>query len=329
MRGHFRAAAFVGYVAVASILAGEVTVRVLYDHFRNHNMEMWRYASDLKQPLESEGLPFHHFPNKSGTYYGAEISTNSFGFRDREYDWDNPAGRKRIVFLGDSFTLGWGVEFDSTFSKCLERMLNGADRDVEVINMGVGNYNTTMEVELFKLKGLDLNPDMVILMYFINDPEPVPEQKSAVTYQAIKHSYFFAFLFDRFVRLRPRIAETFEWSAYYRMLYSTENAGNLAMNTASVKELVRLCRDREIRLLIVNIPELHNFLAYPFSYATDYIEELAAEADVPFLDLLPALSEYEPESLWVSPEDPHANTLANAVIAEEIYSKILEGGYLD
>jgi lysophospholipase L1-like esterase len=265
----------------------------------------------------------------SGTYYGAEISTNSFGFRDKEYDRDRPAGRRRIVFLGDSFTLGWGVKAEDTFSKRLERMLNGVHEGVEVINMGVGNYNTTMEVELFRLKGLDLDPDMVILMYFINDPEPVPEQRSPLTYQAIKHSYFFAFLFDRSVRLRSRISETFEWSSYYRMLYSDENAANLATNTASVKELAQLCRERDITLLIANIPELHELSGYPFSYATDYIEELAAEADVPFIDLLPALSEYEPESLWVSPEDPHANALANAVIAEEIYSKILEGGYLD
>lgn len=329
MRGYGRALALVGYIALFCVIAGEIGIRALYGSFRDYSMEVWRYAADLKQPMNDERLPFHHVPNRCGTYYGEEISTNSFGFRDRECGMCKPLGKRRIVCLGDSFTLGWGVQLEQTFSKCLERMLNETDSGFEIINMGIGNYNTTMEVELFKSKGLRLQPDMVILAYFINDTEPIPEQKSATAYWAIRHSYFFAFLFGRFVRLRSRFLKAFEWSTYYRGLYSSANSANLAMNTASFRELARLCDDNDIRLLVVNIPELHDVSAYPFSYATDYIRDLAAESSVPFMDLLPALSGYEPESLWVSLEDPHANARANAVIAEQIYDRILEEGYFE
>lgn len=98
-----------------------------------------------------------------------------------------------------------------------------------------------------------------------------------------------------------------EWEVYYHSLYSSENAENLAMNTESVHELIDLCNDNHISLLIANVPELHCFEDYRFSYATDYIRGLAQETNVPFIDLLLPFSKFVPESLWVSPDDLHAN----------------------
>ena len=283
---------------------------------------MWRYAAEIKQPLPYKDLPFYHFPNREGHYYGVSIKTNSLGLRDFEYSIEKPENVKRIIFLGDSFTFGWGVPIDSLYSKQVEKMLNGKDGKVEVINMGVGNYNSIMEVELFKLKGLELDPDMVVLMYFINDTEPVPQIKSRVEYYLLRHSYFMAFLFDRLVKIKTHFDKDFEWSKYYRSLYSDENAENMAATKKAIEELIKICSKNDIKLLIVNIPELRSLKDYQFSEATEYIQSLAEEQKVPFLDLLPALVGHEEESLWVSPEDPHASELANGIIAAEIYNKI-------
>lgn len=317
-----------GCVVVFCLFIGEIIVRVFYKRLHNYNMEMWRYASELKQPLPYTQLPFHHFPDKEGRYYGVNIKTNSFGLRDYEYNIEKPEGKKRIIFLGDSFTLGWGVPLETLFSKQIERMLNKRGNNYEVINMGAGNYNSTMETELFKLKGLGLNPDLVILMYFINDVEPVPRKISTPEYIVKKHSYFFAFLFDRYVKLRLRFDRDFEWSKYYSSLYSVENLKSLASNKESIKELIRLCKKNNIKLLIVNIPELRVLREYPFSFATEYIKGLAEETNVPFLDLLPSFAGHEPESLWTNLEDPHANAKANSITAQVIYKKILNEGLI-
>jgi len=328
MKTFLRGVAFVIYVVVACAVGGEIVVRGLYDSFRNYNMEMWRYASDLKKPLDRENLPFHHWPNKRGTYYGAEIATNSLGFRDGGVEAPKPSDEQRVVFIGDSFTLGWGVESDETFSSELERLLNRGAGGYRTINMGVGNYNTIMEVELFKWKGLELDPDLVILMYFVNDVEAVPARKSALGYALVKHSYFSAFLFDRFTRLRSRLMEARRWNEYYAALYSSENAGNVEANAKSTNELIALCGQRGTGLLIVSIPDLHQLEDYPFTYATEHIRALAEAGGVPFLDLRPALAGYEPQTLWVSPEDHHANVMANGVIAEQIYGTIQSEGLL-
>jgi len=313
---------FVGYVTVICFVGGEMAVRIFYGHLRDYNMEMWRYAADLKQPLKNMNLPFHHFPNKEGTYYGAVIKTNSLGLRDREYNPQKPEGAKRVILLGDSFTMGWGVASEDLYSKRLERILNSSGGSYEAINMGTGNYNTVMELELFKWKGLALAPDLVILMFFLNDTEPVPRERTGLTYAVVGHSYFASFLFDRLTRLRSRFLRNFEWSTYYRDLYSSKNSASLAAAARATREIVGLCNQRGIRLLIVNIPELRELEPYQFGYATDYIRGLAEEARVPFLDLLPALRPYPPQSLWVSNEDPHANSKANAIIAQAIYEKI-------
>jgi len=282
---------------------------------------MWRYAAEIKKPLRYENLPFHHFPYKEGNYYGVNIKTNSMGFRDYEYDIKKPLGKKRIVVLGDSFTLGWGVPFNDLFTKQLERMINQYDDRVEVINLGTGNYNSIMEVELFKLKGLILNPDLVILMYFINDAEPIPRRMTAMEYFFKKHSFLFGFLFDRFIKLKIIFDRNFDWRQYYRQLYDRESDA-LRMNKKSLIELCKICREQNIRLLIVNIPELHRLKEYPFAFVTNYIQTLADEEKVPFVDLLSAFADCDPQSLWVSSEDPHANSKANSIIATEIYKKI-------
>src|SRR5512134_166244 len=72
-------------------------------------------------------------------------SINADGFRDREFPVERGAAA-RIVALGDSVTFGWGVPAEDAWPKQLERLL-AADGgpDPEVLNLGVGGYNTRQE----------------------------------------------------------------------------------------------------------------------------------------------------------------------------------------
>jgi hypothetical protein len=185
-----------------------------------------------------------------------------------------------------------------------------------------------MEVELFKQRGLQLEPDMVVLMFFLNDTEGVPSSRTRIADAFIRNSYFYAFLFGRGVRLRSRFVKDFEWQEYYRKLYAQENHDNLEAASAAIRDLISLCRREDIEILIVNIPELRRLEDYEFGFATDYIRGLAEEGGVPFVDMLPSLVGHTPESLWVSVEDPHANSGANDIIAQRLYDEIREGRIL-
>jgi lysophospholipase L1-like esterase len=65
--------------------------------------------------------------------------------------------------VGDSWTIGWGVNIEDSYPKQLERFLVEKGRDVEVINCGkAGNSTSNYKSELKKILPV-LQPDLVLL----------------------------------------------------------------------------------------------------------------------------------------------------------------------
>ena len=63
------------------------------------------------------------------------VDTNAHGFRGP--DWDLSANRKNVVILGDSFAFGWGVQWEQTIGKILEKELQKTDPAYQVINLAM------------------------------------------------------------------------------------------------------------------------------------------------------------------------------------------------
>ncbi len=107
------------------LLAAELAIRLFYPVISNYDLEMFRYAAYGKVPSDVPGFSHKHKP---GAYfkdlYGVEVKVNSKGLREYEYDYEKPPNTYRILVLGDSITFGWGVAFEKTYSKILEKKLN-------------------------------------------------------------------------------------------------------------------------------------------------------------------------------------------------------------
>lgn len=115
-------------------------------------------------------LNHSHVPGKTCPFVTREWNViygiNSFGFRDGKRTLEKPANTFRILMLGDSFTEGWGVAQDKTFSALLENKLNSMNSGrFEVINMGVASYSPLLEYVQLKNIGLEFKPDLVILNF--------------------------------------------------------------------------------------------------------------------------------------------------------------------
>jgi len=93
--------------------------------------------------------------------------TNAHGQRDRERSLDKPEGVRRILLLGDSVVEGYGLRESETLSQQLEALY--PDGATEVLNFGVSAYCTRAEVELLEKKGLQFDPDIVVLVFVEND----------------------------------------------------------------------------------------------------------------------------------------------------------------
>lgn len=94
---------------------------------------------------------------------------NSKGLRSTDYGYDKPANTYRILFLGDSFTEGYDVEFESLFTTIIENQLNKYYKDairIEVINAGTGGYSNDQEYLFYRLEGYKYSPDLVIMMIY-------------------------------------------------------------------------------------------------------------------------------------------------------------------
>ncbi len=167
--------AFAGSAAVMALLF-ELACRTVLNTGSQYHIEMWKYAVQLKRISANPEIGHEHVPGGHARLMDAEVSINADGLRDREHAKAKAPGEVRIMMLGDSTMFGWGVKQDETIAKHVEQFLNSQAPDtfVEVINTGVGNYNTAMEVAYFLERGVAFKPDVVVLNYFINDAEPTP-----------------------------------------------------------------------------------------------------------------------------------------------------------
>src|SRR5262249_16136694 len=141
------AAVFVVTLLLA-IGAAELVLRVMNSSMKNYDIEMWRYARELKEPSTDPLLGHEHLTNASALLQSVTIRTNEWGLRGPALG-PRVGHTRRILVLGDSITLGWGVREEDTITARLQKMLADAGQKVEVLNAGVGNYNTDREVEWF------------------------------------------------------------------------------------------------------------------------------------------------------------------------------------
>jgi hypothetical protein len=123
-----------------------------------------------KMMVLDDGLGWRHGQNVSKTFRNEDsdyvpVRQNANGQRGTYYGLVKPAGKYRILALGDSFVEGVQVKEEELFSTGLEKM----DPELEVMNAGVGGYGTVQEYLYLTKEGLRFNPDLVLLMFYDND----------------------------------------------------------------------------------------------------------------------------------------------------------------
>jgi lysophospholipase L1-like esterase len=307
-----------------SALLLEGALRLAFHRSLDFSMEMWKYAVALKQPVSDPKLSFVHRANTQAFLMGADVRINSQGLRDDERTLKKQADTFRILLLGDSTTFGWGVPEHLTSAKLLERELSQRgprDRRFEVINAGVGNYGTVQESTYYQTRGRAFAPDLVILVYFINDAEPVPRENRGLL---LDRSYLLAFVSNRFDGVLRRLGRRPDWKTYYASLYDDAAPGFLASQRA-FRDLVAATRSDHTPLLVALLPELRQINAeYPFAAQHQKLAQFLTAERVPTLDLLNGLRNRGPESeLWVTPLDDHPNGKANALVASQLGDWVL------
>ncbi len=269
----------------------------------------------LKKLNTSVYQRFVHNPlpcNQSWTYRGFIVplkpttqTTNKDCIRaTRDYEIPKPNGTVRIVFLGDSFIYGLGVNDNETLPAILESDLNSKikNKHFECINLGVPGYNTKLEVNRLVEKGLKYQPNIVVLTYVLNDYENARVVKN-LDYYVIRGL------------LKRNISMENAWKIRLKFNYLKYFPFNSTFPDSVEKPFRRL----------YNLSREYNFsvivISYPLFYyldEKDYVAKLSGLCEkygFPFY-YLPKVIGYKEGGKWIqAKEDIHPTAYANNVTA--------------
>jgi hypothetical protein len=102
--------------------------------------------------------------------YETEVAINAHGLRGPDRDYAKPAGVRRVLLLGDSFTEAYHVPEEQSLRARLEAELERPGCGPrQVINGGTSAYSTDQEYLFFQIEGWRYQPDVVVLLFFFND----------------------------------------------------------------------------------------------------------------------------------------------------------------
>jgi lysophospholipase L1-like esterase len=157
---------------VLGLVLAELTVRA-YAHIaggRGRRIAARDPLGAIYEPFGNFGYrptpgKVEHFPNDTRATY------NSMAYRGPLVGVAKPKGVYRIVLLGGSTTVGYGVNDDQTIDWYMRRQLREQFPGAcfEVVNLALGGYDSYQDYERMRVDGARLAPDLVVLHSGIND----------------------------------------------------------------------------------------------------------------------------------------------------------------
>jgi len=297
-------------ILVISIVIMEGIIRVINSDMKNYDIEMWRYSNELK--VQDPILGHNHLKDKTSILQDVEVKLNSKGMRSDEFDDDD----KKIIFLGSSISLGWGVEQKDSYPGIIQTKLSSDSINYKVLNGSIGNYNTFRYVNNFLSNQTDIEPKVIVINYFINDAETLPINSSN---WLIKNSQLFATLTITYKKLFSKSG--FDLKQYYNDLYKNDNQSFLEMKE-SLNKLSEYSKQRNISILLTVIPDIHFLEDYPFDSIHKKMKSISEELGFEYHDLLPSLKGISFKKLQIIQGDSHPNELGHYKISESLYPKI-------
>jgi lysophospholipase L1-like esterase len=183
-----------GLVSIAIALAflllcGEVATRAWYAYKAHVNNQKLFTIISLEDELGWVPTANYAFEGElrdaGGNSYTVDISTDDRGFRI--YGDPDTQGRRKVLFLGDSFTQAMHVSDDNTYFGLL-----GSELDIEVFAYGVEGYGTLQEYMVLDRFVDEIDPDVVIVQFCPNDiinNHPELERRSTLNRMGLRRPY--------------------------------------------------------------------------------------------------------------------------------------------
>lgn len=168
---------FFDYYPVQTLIMVNCILFVFLDYALTKSYRIYKNLKISKPQGEVIGKKhqvYHHDFIKNGEYHSKSpeynVYTNSLGFKDRRIeDIVLKSNKKRILFMGDSFTEGFLKKYDDSFVGLISEDLSLDS--IEVLNGAVSSYSTSIYWKKIQylIEKVNLNFDEVMVFIDISD----------------------------------------------------------------------------------------------------------------------------------------------------------------
>jgi len=268
--------------------------------------------------LPDEKLGWRFCPGVKDSWGGVPVTINNKGLRGPEVSYDRTPSVPRILYLGDSVTFGYQLEsYRQSFPYRIEELLESrGEGPVETVNAGVGGYSPWQHHVYLASEGKRYRPDLVVVSLVLND---VTEKMSLVRFGGDSIGWQLAHSANTAGGWLARKLAIYRLAGqvYRRVRFGADPyQGAVAREVRFVRDLVekpesprvqkawditlqnlarltRYCQDNQLPVVLVVFPYTFQF-SHPDRPAVpqQILQSFAEEAEVPLLDLLPAMEEY-------------------------------------
>jgi hypothetical protein len=308
--------------------------RGYYEELDVGRMNNWRWH-DAEEPegwgkgketffrKRSDFLLREIVPSVSTVLGAAPVKSNRLGMCDREYEKIKPAKTYRIVLLGASNDMGWGVKNDETYENLVEDNLNSRVPDArysryEILNLSVAADTILQKVLRLEQEGFEFQPDAVIFSVTAVDEQfaasylrkaliqgigPSPGYREFVE-SVVRRAHVNGKMPDVMIerRLQPYAAELCRWS---------------------FQRFAQQCAQRGVRPIVMYRPAGADFSGLESSTRSKILG-IVRNAGLEVIDLSPAFdSVADRSSLVLAKWDDHTTAQGHRLLADELYKRLV------
>ncbi len=341
---------------VYCLAAGEVFIRI----FAPQPM-LPRYVCPTSYGIRGN-TPSMTYRHKAPEY-SIELRINAQGIRaDGQIPYEKPSGIRRVLLLGDSFGMGYGVSLEDMFLTRMVESLKAAGVPSEPVNLSVSGFGNSEELVALQEEGFRYAPDLVVVawhrtdlednvrsnLYALEDGHLV--RRSATYLPAVKsRQMLFQLPFSRWLAvhshlyccLREKAGATAKFKVLPALLRLTQRQPDApapsAANTpqhddyperlsiALLAEIQRQCQEHGANLLVLDIPNRNSRTEFKSSFPA---EQAAGVPSLHVYNPIADFQKYSGQELYWEKEHGHFTPLACRIVGEGLARSALELGLL-
>ena len=285
-------------------------IAYVWERRQANSLYAWELVASRRMVWEKHPTPGAGYtlmkPDSHYQWQGIPVDINSHGLRNPETTYEKPPATFRILNLGDSVVMGWGVRAEDTYGRQMEAWLHeqgAGDLRYEVINAGVPGWSLENALAYLQAEGVKFKPDLVVLDITVaNDINGrsalLAGNKPGIFSWLSDHTYFWPFLQSQAAWAKARAdgkdrVDTINPPtnpAKYFPLDPQSDRWDERWN--SVLKINQLSRENDARVVLLLFPL--EFQVLDEGYSTLPQEIFMAKADeagIPAVDLLPAFQQ--------------------------------------